>query len=70
MSEQQYQVLQPVQATKTSLICYSGDVILSECFKTASLTEKDADGIVLGVTEAGADGPKAIQDFSLGKVDG
>ena len=66
MGEQQYQVLEPVQATKTGLTLYSGDSILTDCFKTASVTEKDADGIVLGVATTAA--PLAIQDFSLGKV--
>ena len=66
MGEQQYQVLEPVQATKTGLTVYSGDSILTDCFKTASVTEKDSDGIVLGVATTGA--PLAIQDVSLGKV--
>lgn len=68
MSEQQFQVLQPVQATRNGLTTYSGDSILTGCFKTASVTEKDADGIVLGVTTS--EGPAAILDVGLGKVRG
>lgn len=66
MSEQQYQVLQPVQITSTSLKTYTGDVILSECFSVASVTEKDSDGVILGIKSN--EGPVALQDFSLGQV--
>lgn len=66
MSEQQYQVLQPVQITSTSLKTYTGDVILSDCFLEASVTEKDSDGVILGIESN--EGPVALQDFSLGQV--
>ena len=66
MSEQQYQVLQPVQITSTSLKTYTGDVILSDCFSVASVTEKDSDGVTLGIKSN--EGPVALQDFSLGQV--
>lgn len=66
MSEQQYQVLQPVKVTSTSLKTYTGDLILSDCFTVASVTEKDSDGVVLGLTSN--EGPVALQDFTLGEV--
>ena len=66
MSEQQYQVLQPVKVTSTSLKTYTGDLILSDCFTVASVTEKDSDGVVLGLTSN--EGPIALQDFTLGEV--
>lgn len=66
MSEQQYQVLQPVQITSTSLKTYTGDVILSDCFSVASVTEKDSDGVILGIKSN--EGPVALQDYSLGQV--
>lgn len=66
MSEQQYQVLQPVQVTSTSLKTYTGDIILSECFSVASVTEKDSDGVILGIKSDV--GPVALHDFSLGQV--
>ena len=66
MSEQQYQVLQPVQVTNLGLKTYTGDNILSDCFSKAFVTEKDADGVVLGLENT--NGAVAIQDFSLGKA--
>ena len=66
MTEEHYQVLQPVKVTSNSLVTYTGDRILVGCFPRAFITEKDADGIVLGF--AASEGPVAIQDFSLGKV--
>jgi len=59
-------VLQPVKVTSDSLVTYTGDRILVGCFPRAFITEKDADGIVLGFEIS--QGPVAIQDFSLGKV--
>lgn len=66
MSEQQYQVLQPVIVTSTSLKTYTGDVILNGCLKVASVTEKDSDGVVLGLKSD--DGPVSLHDFCLGEV--
>ena len=66
MTEEHYQVLQPVKVTSNSLVTYTGDRILIGCFPRAFITEKDADGIVLGF--GASEGPVAIQDFSLGKV--
>ena len=66
MSDQQYQVLQPVQITSTSLQTYTGDVILSDCFSVASVTEKDSDGVILGIKSDEC--PVALQDFNLGQV--
>ena len=66
MSEQQYQVLQPVQVTSTGLKTYDGNNILSNCFKAASVTEKDSDGVVLGFKSV--EGPAPLQDFSLGQA--
>ena len=66
MSEQQYQVLQPVKVTNLGLETYTGDNILSDCFSKAFVTEKDADGVVLGLDNT--NGAVAIQDFSLGKA--
>jgi len=66
MTEEHYQVLQPVKVTSDSLVTYTGDRILVGCFPRAFITEKDADGIVLGFGASG--GPAAIQDISLGKV--
>lgn len=66
MSEQQYQVLQPVKVTADSLRTYTGDIILKDCFKVASVTEKDADGVVLGLKSD--EGSAALQDFNLGEV--
>lgn len=66
MSEQQYQVLQPVIVTSTSLKTYTGDVILNGCLKAASVTEKDSDGVVLGLKSD--EGPVSLQDFYLGEV--
>jgi len=66
MAEEHYQVLQPVKVTSDSLVTYTGDRILVGCFPRAFITEKDADGIVLGFEIS--QGPVAIQDFSLGKV--
>lgn len=66
MTEEHYQVLQPVKVTSNSLVTYTGDCILVGCFPRAFITEKDADGIVLGFEAS--EGAVAIQDFSLGKV--
>ncbi len=66
MTEEHYQVLQPVKVTSNSLVTYTGDRILVGCFPRAFITEKDADGIVLGF--GACEGPVAIQDISLGKV--
>ncbi len=66
MTEEHYQVLQPVKVTSNSLVTYTGDRILIGCFPRAFITEKDADGVVLGF--GASEGPVAIQDFSLGKV--
>ena len=66
MGDQQYQVLQPVKVTKNGVSTYNGDSILTHCFPTAEITEKDADGIVLGFKAT--EGPTAMQDLSLGKV--
>ena len=66
MSEQQYQVLQPVKVTNLGLKTYTGDNILSDCFSNAFVTEKDADGVVLGLDNSNR--AVAIQDFSLGKA--
>ena len=66
MTEEHYQVLQPVKVTSNSLVTYTGDRILAGCFPRAFITEKDADGIFLGF--GASEGPVAIQDISLGKV--
>nr|UAD82042.1 raffinose synthase 2 [Trebouxia lynnae] len=66
MSDQQYQVLQPIQVTSTGLKTYTGDSILSNCFTAASVAEKDSDGIVLGVVSA--EGPVALHDINLGEL--
>ncbi len=66
MSDQQYQVLQPVTVTGSDLKTYTGDSILKGCFPTAIITEKDADGVVLGFSSP--NGPAAVQEFELGKV--
>ena len=66
MTEEHYQGLQPVKVTSNSLVTYTGDRILVGCFPRAFITEKDADGVVLGFGTS--EGPVAMQDFSLGKV--
>ena len=66
MHEENYQVLQPVKVVSRGLVTYTGDDILTGCFSTASVTDKDADGILLGFETS--EGPVAIQDFSLGQV--
>ena len=66
MNEENYQVLQPVKVVSRGLVTYTGDNILTGCFSTASVTDKDADGILLGFETS--EGPVAIQDFSLGQV--
>ena len=66
MSDQQYQVLQPIQVTSTGLKTYTGDSILSNCFTAASVAEKDSDGIVLGIVSA--EGPVALHDINLGEA--
>lgn len=66
MNEENYQVLQPVKVVSQGLVTYTGDNILTGCFSTASVTDKDADGILLGFETS--EGPLAIQDFSLGQV--
>lgn len=66
MAEQQHQVLQPIQVTSTSLKTYTGDSILSNCFSEASVTEKDSDGVVLGLVST--EGPVALHDINLGEA--
>ena len=66
MSEHQYQVLQPVIVTPSSLKTYTGDIFLNDCFKVASVTEKDSDGVVLGLKSD--EGPVSMKDFTLGQV--
>ncbi|KAL0042463.1 hypothetical protein WJX79_000575 [Trebouxia sp. C0005] len=58
--------VEPVKVTSNSLVTYTGDRILVGCFPRAFITEKDADGVVLGF--GASEGPVAIQDFSLGKL--
>lgn len=66
MSEQQYQVLQPVQVNSTSLKSYTGDTFLSNCFTSASVTEEDSDGVVLGFESN--EGQAALHGFDLGEA--